>query len=147
MSTDNDAWVFQASFKDGPHMYNVRGGTATEFVENVEAFEERAIGAILSVQQKLAGGGAVASVLPIAGSAPVEASTPVESNGTWSQPTSQSLDKPKCQHGQRIGREGNGAKGPWRAYFCPTAKGTPDQCDPMWVDRKDSTAWNSWVAG
>jgi hypothetical protein len=147
MSTDNDAWMFQASMKLDAHMYNIRGNTATEFVENIEAFEERAIPAILSAQQKLSGGGAVAAVVPISGGAPVEATKPVETNGTWSQPTSQSVEKPKCQHGQRIGREGNGAKGPWRAYFCPTAKGTPDQCDPVWVDRKDGAAWNSWAAG
>ena len=39
-----------------------------------------------------------------------------------------------CQHGPRTYREGNGAKGFWSAYFCPSPKGTVDQCDPLWID-------------
>ena len=149
MAHDQESWQFQASFKHGADMVNVRGNNFDEFESNLVAFEERGIGIVLSIQQKINAGNAVASVAPVAGSAPVTATAPVEPNGTWNQPvtTSQSLSKPQCQHGQRIGREGNGAKGPWRAYFCPTPKGTPDQCDPIWVDRKDSSAWNSWVAG
>ena len=42
---------------------------------------------------------------------------------------------PQCQHGERVHRTGNGAKGPWGAWFCPTPKGTPDQCAPIW-DKK-----------
>lgn len=38
-----------------------------------------------------------------------------------------------CHHGDRVYRSGNGAKGPWQAWFCPSPKGTPDQCQAMWV--------------
>ena len=38
-----------------------------------------------------------------------------------------------CTHGDRVYREGNGAKGPWKAWFCGTPKGTLEQCDPIWV--------------
>lgn len=38
-----------------------------------------------------------------------------------------------CQHGPMTYRTGNGAKGPWQGYFCPTPKGTPGQCDPQFV--------------
>jgi len=149
MAYDNDQWVYQASFKHGADMVNIRAGDIDSFESALVAFEERGIGLVLSIQKHMAAADVVASVMPVAGSAPVAASTPVETNGTWNQPstTSQSVSKPTCQHGPRVGREGNGAKGPWRAYFCSTPKGTPDQCDPMWVDRKDSNAWNSWVAG
>jgi hypothetical protein len=35
---------------------------------------------------------------------------------------------PQCQHGEKVYRTGTGSKGPWRAWFCPSPKGTPDQC-------------------
>lgn len=35
---------------------------------------------------------------------------------------------PQCPHGEKVYREGNGAKGPWKAWFCPSPKGTPGQC-------------------
>lgn len=38
-----------------------------------------------------------------------------------------------CHHGDRVYRSGNGAKGPWQAWFCPSPKGTPDQCQALWV--------------
>jgi len=42
-----------------------------------------------------------------------------------------------CKHGPMTKRSGTSAKGPWKAYMCPTAKGTPDQCDPMFLKRND----------
>lgn len=38
-----------------------------------------------------------------------------------------------CKHGAMTYREGAGAKGPWKGYFCPTPKGTPDQCDAQFI--------------
>lgn len=52
---------------------------------------------------------------------------------------------PMCSHGPRQARSGQSAKGPWKAYFCPTDKGTPGQCSPMFVDRK-SPEWNVFPA-
>jgi hypothetical protein len=41
---------------------------------------------------------------------------------------------PGCKHGPMIYRESKpGAAKAWRAYFCPTPKGTPDQCEPQWI--------------
>jgi hypothetical protein len=34
-----------------------------------------------------------------------------------------------------VARSGNGAKGPWSGFFCPTPKGTPDQCPPQFNKR------------
>ena len=55
-----------------------------------------------------------------------------------SGPTSKS-----CTHGVMSKRTGAGAKGPWKAYMCPSPKGTPDQCEPVWVRRHDAD-WNSF---
>ncbi len=40
-------------------------------------------------------------------------------------------------------RQGNGAKGPWKGYMCPTPKGTADQCDPVFIRRNDAE-WNTF---
>lgn len=38
---------------------------------------------------------------------------------------------PVCKHGPMTPRSGNKNGRAWSAHFCP-AKGTPDQCDPVW---------------
>ena len=53
-------------------------------------------------------------------------------------PTSRS-----CSHGIMSKRTGAGAKGPWKAFMCPSPKGTPDQCEPVWVRRNDPE-WTSF---
>lgn len=47
--------------------------------------------------------------------------------------SSNSSDGPVCKHGPKQYKEGMGAKGKWRAYFCPAPKGTVDQCQPEWI--------------
>lgn len=48
-----------------------------------------------------------------------------------------------CKHGAMQARTGAGAKGPWKAYMCPSPKGTPDQCEPQWIRRNDPE-WSSF---
>jgi hypothetical protein len=48
-----------------------------------------------------------------------------------------------CGHGTMTPRTGSGAKGPWKGYFCPSPKGTPDQCSPVFIQRNDP-AWNTF---
>lgn len=48
-----------------------------------------------------------------------------------------------CQHGTLTPRTGSGAKGPWKGFFCPSPKGTPDQCSPVFIQRNDP-AWNTF---
>lgn len=38
-----------------------------------------------------------------------------------------------CKHGEMTFRTGQSAKGPWKGYFCPSPKGTPDQCEPQFI--------------
>jgi hypothetical protein len=42
-----------------------------------------------------------------------------------------------CKHGPMTKRSGSSAKGPWKGYMCPTPKGTPDQCDPIFLKRNE----------
>ncbi len=58
--------------------------------------------------------------------------------GSSLAPTSKS-----CKHGEMSKRTGSGAKGPWKAFMCPSPKGTPDQCEPVWIRRNDPE-WSSF---
>ena len=49
----------------------------------------------------------------------------------------------KCHHGVMTKRQGSGAKGPWKGYMCPSPKGTPDQCEPVFIRRNDAE-WNTF---
>jgi hypothetical protein len=56
--------------------------------------------------------------------------TPVEAPRTTSASTSGSKT---CKHGEMTFRTGQSAKGPWKGYFCPSPKGTSDQCEPQFI--------------
>lgn len=41
---------------------------------------------------------------------------------------------PVCLHGTKKFQESKpGAPKEWKAWFCPSPKGTPDQCQPEWI--------------
>jgi hypothetical protein len=69
------------------------------------------------------------------------ASTAQTTGGGWSQQGSQQSAAPaaapaagkSCVHGAMVYREGTSAKGPWKAWFCGTPKGTPGQCSPEFI--------------
>lgn len=48
-----------------------------------------------------------------------------------------------CAHGEMTKRSGTGPKGPWKAFMCPSPKGTPNQCDPVWV-RRNEPEWSTF---
>ena len=48
-----------------------------------------------------------------------------------------------CKHGPMTKRQGSSAKGPWKAYMCPTPKGTPDQCEAIFL-RRNEADWNTF---
>lgn len=57
--------------------------------------------------------------------------TPVPPNDIFS---------PTCKHGVKKHKAGQGAKGPWQAWMCPSPKGTVDQCQPQWI-RQGEPGW------
>lgn len=57
------------------------------------------------------------------------------------QPAGQSTRS--CAHGVMTKRTGEGQWGPYKAYYCPTPKGTPDQCKPVYVKASDPE-WNTF---
>ena len=56
--------------------------------------------------------------------------TPVEQSATKS---ASATGGKACKHGEMTFRTGQSAKGPWKGHFCPSPKGTPDQCEPQFV--------------
>lgn len=132
-------------------LFTVRGDTFEQFHNHLAEAVSNAQALITDIGLLQAAGHATPAVVaaapaaqtyaaPVA-EAPVAPSTPA--GGGWGAPAPV---KPMCTHGPRTGRSGSGPKGEWRAYFCPTAKGTPGQCDPQWL-KKGSPEWNNFVEG
>lgn len=128
-----------------------RGDSAEELISNINALvAEGAADAIATLEQVLTGAtpvqpsnSAVDTVVASLGGTVVSETpsfAPVPPPPSAAPPTS--AGQVSCSHGSMIGRKGSGAKGEWKGYFCPTPKGTPDQCPPQWLTKKDP-AWNS----
>lgn len=45
---------------------------------------------------------------------------------------------PTCEHGTMVHREGEKNGKPWSGWFCPSPRGTPNQCAPIF-ERKGKT--------
>jgi hypothetical protein len=57
--------------------------------------------------------------------------TPIEQPKKQSSPTD---GKKTCKHGEmKFVVKTDGPKGPWKAWMCPSPKGTPDQCEPQFI--------------
>jgi hypothetical protein len=152
--------ILQANFKTvNDTLINVYAKTTDEF-DQALGFLAGRIDRIAEVESHLRGAGAVAAVMAVspvveqpvyvdptvqqyaAAAAPPPASAwgaPAAPPQQFAQPT-----QPICAHGVRKAVSGVGNKGEWRAYMCPTPKGTPGQCDPQWV-QKNSPEWNAFT--
>ena len=64
---------------------------------------------------------------------------PQEPQTSWGQPqqtpppqfAQPATAGPTCQHGPMVHRSGNKNGRDWSGWFCPTPKGTPNQCSPQ----------------
>lgn len=134
----SDNWGVQASYKFGQNqqqMLNVRAEDADTLKIQLDGLANGdVITSITHLDQVLQAGVALVPVTSAAAPPPpvVPQRTPqqvqAQANEAYQQNT-----PPSCPHGQRVYRTGQGAKGPWQAYFCPTPKGTPGQCEAQWV--------------
>lgn len=137
--------------KVGDALRTIQGYTLEEYrMARAELIDDLA-GDVEAVQ--LAKGAGVAGPLVVAPTTATPAPAPVAAAPApagWDQPaapapTFASAAIPSCQHGPRTARGGVGAKGPWKAWFCPTPKGTPGQCDAVWV-QKNTPEWANFPA-
>lgn len=148
--------------KIGNDLFTVRGNDANEFQQNLSAAATgnliefargvqeaaQAVGNLQTVQQSV--GGEVVAEHPAAPqAAPALAAVP-DPVPTQAVPApvpaapaapaavqQPGIPIPACSHGGRQFRTGQGKYGEWQAWFCPTPKGTPDQCDAIFLKRDE----------
>lgn len=128
-------------------LVTLRGDTPEEFINRVaeadglgfalaiQAFEDLVVNAPVDVIQTVVDtlGATVISETPIPAAPafqPVAPPVPttVAGAGTANR---------QCAHGVMTKREGQGPYGPYKAFMCPTPKGTPDQCKAIYLKSKD----------
>jgi hypothetical protein len=146
--------VLQVNFKThGDSLINIYADTPEQFNQIVE-FLKTKVGDIAELESNFKGAAAVAQAMNVTtvpvGTAPVPPPPPVPvSQPGWGAPQppapTQSAPAPTCAHGPRTAKSGQSGKGPWRAWMCPTPKGTPGQCDPQWV-KQGTPEWNAFPA-
>ena len=136
---------FQVSSKlpDG-RIFVIAGETIAEFTANLNAAlgDVDTEGLLTTMAQSLTG----APLNGVQAVSNVRDAFPGAQIDHTAHPTGGSTHAPSgrtCKHGSMSQRTGSGAKGPWKAYMCPSPKGTPDQCEPIWLRRNDPE-WSSF---
>jgi hypothetical protein len=137
----SDSFKIQQNVKVGNDLINLRADSPSEF-ESIANWVIENAGLLVNVQSALGG---VSAVAPLAGNvtktqvqndAPAQA---VQQQGQWAQPQQQAAPSwsqpatagPACKHGPMVARGGEKNGRAWSGFFCPTPKGTPDQCPPQ----------------
>lgn len=139
--------LLQVNFKTGSGtLINVYGSDEQAFDLGLAILHDR-IATIVQTEQALNGATAVANVVPLHPQQPpaVAPAVPTPPPVVAPAPAFQQAATPTCVHGPLTARKGNGAKGEWRAWMCPSPKGTPGQCQPNWL-RKGTPEWDSFPA-
>lgn len=105
----------------------VRGDTYDTFKSNITLAVTGEIGNVVGALED-----------SIVGSEPMSESDVASSLGANVVSITTNTPAPSCKHGTRKHKAGQGGKGPWQAWMCPSAKGTPDQCEPIWIKRGEA---------
>lgn len=113
----NENTKLQVNYKIGDTMVNIYAQNQADLEAQLTTVQDTAA-LILSTAQILGGVKAMAAVAePVWAATGTTAATPVASG-------------PTCKHGAMTFKEGVSQKTgkPWKAWMCPSPKGTPDQC-------------------
>lgn len=128
----SEDFKIQISFKPQNRLDNLRANSWEEMDAILAGYGDRV--AMINAIENLATSGVAGAITPPSVSAPVSAAPAAPA------PVPQAAPAPAapaagqtCKHGTMTYREGQGKRGPWRGYFCPSPKGTPDQCEPQFV--------------
>ena len=140
--TDND-WAIQVSPRVGDTLINLRAKTGDEMLGILSWYEQNSA-TIASALGTGAAGAAVGQTFAGPGTQNVP-----QQQGSWSDQGSQQAPPafvpqqaapqgggapaPSCTHGPMVFRSGNKNGRDWKAYFCPTPRGTQGQCDPQFI--------------
>lgn len=116
---------------------NIGGLISNGLQDHVLAMEELFVGPQTAVGMvKEALGATVTEVTPITDAtnfAPVKPPVTTQAATTGGAGTASR----NCIHGPMTKRTGEGQWGPYKAFYCPTPKGTADQCKPQYVKAND----------
>lgn len=157
MTASRDTLV-QVNFKTrNGTLINVYGNDEATFDFGLSIIIER-IATITQMEQQLAGASVVAEQVTLAPVQPPAAAgvldvapqaPPAAAWGITPAPAPAAAFTAgavrQCAHGAMATRSGTSVRGPWKAYMCPTPKGTPGQCAAQFLDNK-SAEWNSFAA-
>jgi hypothetical protein len=121
-------WSVQVSLKTkSGTLINLRGNTEEEMSTQLDMIANQ-LASIGGVEQLI---GAMENIYNTPASGAKSASIPEAVTGPSNSPSCVH----EATHGPMVRREGVGARGPWGAWFCPTPKGTLDQCAPVFDKR------------
>jgi len=124
----DDYWFVQDNFKIGDRLVNIRGRDVAHLIQNARDYAG-VVGELTQIEANLKGGSAVAQIVqPVRDDGPGYVPNPPQTYAQPSQPAAPQASGPSCVHGPRVRRTGNSSRGAWVGWFCPTPKGTPDQC-------------------
>lgn len=142
----NQEAPFSYTTKIGNDLLTVRGDDFKAFLENLTSlYLVPSVKHLIEVIE----GSAVATVTASLGgtvtSAPSAPDFQPVPPPTVATPAPVVAGSRSCQHGVMLQKTGQSAKGEWRAFFCPTPKGTPDQCQAIFAKR-GTPEWDSFAA-
>lgn len=125
----------------------VRGDSADELAKNINGLVEGGLNDHVGALEELFLGKGNAPIVKSAVATVTEAlgATVVAETkfAPKTPPSAPAVGGKTCVHGAMVKRTGNGAKGEWRGFFCPTPKGTEGQCSPVFA-RQGSADWQSF---
>jgi len=135
--------MHKITVKIGDSLRTIQADTHEEFVEQLEV----AHGSLQQCYDLMVAARAVGNVAQTPAPAPVQAEAVAQPVPAAPAAPAAFTDAtvPQCPHGAMTPRSGSGAKGPWKGWFCPTPKGTPDQCKPQFLNRS-TPEWNNFPA-
>lgn len=138
---------FSYTTKVGNDLLTVRGDTYDEFFAHaVSLATVPALNALVSVLSgEVPPAAEHAAVATVAAAFGATVDDPFGGSfAPVAPPAGASAGDRTCTHGVMVKRTGQGQKGEWRAWFCPTPKDTPGQCKPQFADRKNPVEWNAF---
>lgn len=128
-----DEYKFEATQPTVPYgNVKVRAHTVDELLDSLNDVLQKKVAEVMNeiatIATLNAGGISAASVQSV----PVAAPGPQTPAAAAPPAAAAGGDGFQCNHGARIHRTGQSAKGPWSAWFCPQPKGASDACPPVW---------------
>jgi hypothetical protein len=127
-------------------LVTLRADEPQEFADRVDAAAKAGFGVAVTAYEGLINESttplAVDAVAQALGATVIASPAPLAPAPLAPVPPAPTSDvfSPTCKHGVKKHKTGNGAKGEWQAWMCPSPKGTPDQCTPDWI-RKGEPGW------